>query len=287
MKTTLLALALLAFAALGSFAPGQSAGARDPMLVAAAAKYDAAHWPAGPRRAGCDLSQLRLPALHARASERAGDILQRRFADAQGKEVVLVEMTVRDTVDAARNDLLRHVAYVQSTKTLPTAASRGIKAGDVGFVGYAGPAQDRIAWLAFAAGNVEFRVVSLDPSTPVQPDVQDAVERLSALVQKSALVADGAPLPAPSIERLAADPASCRAGDSVRLDVDVKEPTGGVAQLDWEVAGSAQGYVENDDNGVPRFYATKDGHADVTLFATGVDGVIRSRQVAIEVGAKK
>jgi len=291
MKTKLLALALLALAAIGSSGDvlaRQAAGAADDsILAAAAAKYDFAHWAAGPRRAGCDLSALRLQALTSRPSERAGSGVVRRFADAQDRDVLMVEMLVADTTAGAHARLLQHIALVQSPKTLPSAASRGIVAGDVGFIGYAGREQDRIAWLAFASGNVEFRVRSLDPSTLVQPDVRDAVQRLSALVQEAAIVKDGEPLPAPAFERFAAQKATCRVGESLRLDAAVKDPTGGIATLDWEVAGSAQGYVEDGDDGAPRFHATKDGRADVTLFALGVNGVTSSKQLSIEVARAK
>src|SRR5215813_970094 len=159
MKTTKLALApvlaLLAVALASRELRAQS-GAVDPnhnpVIDAAAANYDAAHWPAGTRRAGCDLGALSLSGLDGKACERDGLGVTRRFADAQGRDVVLVEMAVADTVDAAHALLLRHIAFVQSTKTLPTAASRGIDAGDVGFIGFGGKEQDRIAWLAFAAG---------------------------------------------------------------------------------------------------------------------------------------
>jgi hypothetical protein len=291
MKTTTLALALAFLAAAvwstdGRAQSGIPAG-QDPLLLATSAKYDSAHWPAGTRRAGCELGALTLGGLQGKPCERDEAGVTRRFADAQGKDVVLIEMSVADTVEAAHATLLRHIAFVQSTKTLPTASSRGITAGDVGFVGFGGKEQDRIAWLAFVAGNVEFRVVTLNPAATTQPDVRDAVARLSALVEKAAAVPAGTPLPAPTIERFNPEPAACKAGETIRFDVTVKDPSGAKAILDYEVAGTAQGYVEDDDTGVARFHATKDGHAVVTLFALGANGVVAQKQVAIEVAAKK
>jgi hypothetical protein len=291
MKTTTLALALAFLAAAvwstdGRAQAGIPAG-QDPLLLATAAKYDSAHWPVGARRAGCELGALTLGGLLGKPCERDDLAVTRRFADAQGKDVVLIEMSVADTVGAAHATLLRHIAFVQSTKTLPTAASRGITAGDVGFVGFGGKEQDRIAWLAFAAGNVEFRVVALDPAATTQPDVRDAVARLTALVSKSADVPAGTALPAPTIERLNAEPSACKAGESVRLDVTVKDPSGAKATLDFELSGNAQGYVEDDDTGVARFHATKEGHAIVTLFALGANGVVAQKRVEVEVAAKK
>jgi hypothetical protein len=294
MKTTKLALApvlaLLAVALASRELCAQTGTIdpnHDPLIEAAAVKYDAAHWPAGARRAGCDLGALTLSGLEGKACERDDLAVTRRFADAQGRDVVLIEMAVADTVDAAHAKLLRHVAFVQSTKTLPTATSRGITAGDVGFIGFGGKEQDRIAWLAFVAGNVEFRLVSLNPAATVQPDLRDAAARLTALVAKSDAVPAGTPLPAPSIERFNADPVGCAPGESVRLDVTVKDPTGAKAALDFDVAGTAQGYVEDDENGLTRFHATKAGQARVTLFALGVNGVVAQKQVTIEVAAKK
>src|SRR5262245_14333454 len=230
MKNWKLALSLLAlsltaatlFAQAGG-APSGSGDAKSAVVAAAAAKYDYAHWPAGPRKAGCELKELRLSALAGGDVRRDGAIVTRHFADAQKRDVVRVEMFVADTAEAAHARLLQHVAFVQSTKTLPTAASRGITAGDVGFVGYGNKEMDRIAWLAFAAGNVEFRVVSLDPGAAEQPDLRDAATRLTALAQKAAPVAAGAPLPAPAIEKFEATAATCAIDDAVRLDVTVKD----------------------------------------------------------------
>jgi hypothetical protein len=290
MKTNTLALALAFLAAAVWSTDGfaqEIPAAQDPLLISTAAKYDMSHWPIGTRRAGCDLGALTLGGLLGKPCEREELGVTRRFADAQGKEVVLIEMSVFDTVAAADAQLLHHIAFVQSTKTLPSASSRGITAGDVGYIGFGGKEQDRIAWLAFVAGNVEFRLVSLNPAATVQPDLRDAAARLTALVEKSPAVPAGTPLPAPTIERFNADPTNCKAGENVRLDVTVKEPSGAKATLDYEVSGTAQGYVEEDDNGVPRFYATKEGHAIVTLFALGVNGVVAQKVVEVEVAAKK
>jgi hypothetical protein len=297
MKNTKPALSLLVLSlasaalfaqAAGTNAGGAPAGSGDvkaTVAAAAAEKYDMKHWPAGARRAGCDLGELRLSALGGGEVRRDGAIVVRQFANAQKQDVVRVEMFVGDTAEAAHARLLQHVAFVQSTKTLPTAASRGITAGDVGFVGYGNKEMDRIAWLAFVQGNVEFRVVSLDPSTPEQPDLRDAAARLTALAQKAAPVAAGAPLPAPAIELFSAQDGKWAIGDAVRLDVRVKDALGGVAKLDFEVGGTAQGYVEGDDDGFQRFHATKDGHAVVTLFALGSNGVVSEKKLELEIAA--
>lgn len=294
MKNPKLALALLVLA-LGSatlFAqaggtPSGSGDVKATVAAAAAEKYDMKHWPAGARRSGCDLGELRLSALSGSEVRRDGAIVVRHFADAQKRDVVRVEMFVGDTAEAAHARLLQHVAFVQSTKTLPSAASRGITAGDVGFVGYGNKEMDKIAWLAFAAGNVEFRVVSLDPGAPEQPDLRDAAARLTALAQKAAPVAAGAPIPAPAIEVFAAQDGKFAIGDAVRLDVRVQDAAGGVAKLDFEVGGTAQGYVEGDDDGFNRFHATKDGHAVVTLFALGSNGVVSEKKLELEIAASK
>jgi len=294
MKDTKLALSLLVLslgtATLFAQAGGTPSGSGDvkaALVASAAEKYDFKHWPAGPRKAGCELGELRLSALSGGEVRRDGAIVARHFANAQKHEVVRVEMFVADTAEAAHARLLQHVAFVQSTKTLPSAASRGITAGDVGFVGYGNTELDKIAWLAFAAGNVEFRVVSLDPGTPEQPDLRDAAARLTALVQKAAPVAAGTPLPAPTIEKFEAQAATCAVGDAVRLDVAVKDAGGGTASVDFEVAGTAQGYVEGDDDGFQRFHATRDGHAIVTLFALGANGVVSQKKIELEVTAEK
>lgn len=294
MKNTKPALSLLvlslASAALFAQAGGTPSGSGDvkaTIAAAAAGKYDMKHWPAGARRAGCDLGELRLSALAGSEVRRDGAIVVRHFADAQKRDVVRVEMFVGDTAEAAHARLLQHVAFVQSTKTLPTAASRGITAGDVGFVGYGNKEMDRIAWLAFVQGNIEFRVVSLDPGTPEQPDLRDAAAQLTALAQKAAPVAAGAPIPAPAIELFSAQDGKWAIGDAVRLDVRVKDVVGGVAKLDFEVGGTAQGYVEGDDDGFQRFHATKDGRAVVTLFALGSNGVVSQKSIELEIAAAK
>jgi len=273
------------FLVLGLVLPTALAAADDDPLVAAArTRYDQPHWPAGARRAGFDLGRHTLPRLVGDDVEpdAAGGRVLRRYLDAAGKPALLVELRVAEQVAEAQEVLLGHVAHLQSTKLLPRTADRGVRAGDIGFIGYSGEDEARVAWLAFVVGNVEFRVVNLDRTGAEPRDVFSAAESLAAAAGRAPLLAEG-PLPRPVVERFAAERAECRMGERVVLDLAVADPAGGAALLEFEVHGPGQGYVERGADGRYGFHATNAGAVRLVLHALGANGTYSRGEVALQV----
>jgi len=284
---------LLLAASLGAFVATagaqQSPDAIQRHFAEVRARYDAEHWTQGARRAGFELGALTLSDLTGGASEFLGGTrVVRSFADAQGVKRVLVEMDVFDTVAAAHDQLVQAIASVSSTKTLPTTASKGWSTGDAGFIGYSGVAQDRVAWIAFAVGNLAFRVVSLDPAADPQPDLGAAAVRVAQAAAAGAPLAAGAALPRPQVASLALDRERCAIGETIGIDAQVTDslgPLGKVAKVDFEVGGPGQGYVE-PKQGRLLFHATGAGKVTLTLNALGSNGTVAAKTITLEVTAR-
>ncbi len=266
-------------------APAQQSFDLDRRRVEAlGARYGADAWPRGARRIGFELGVLTLPGLEGRACERLGETrVIRLFADEQRVDRVLVEMDVQDTVDAAHAALLQQIARVSSGKTLPTTSSRGWSTGDAGFIGYAGTAQERVAWIAFAIGNVAFRMVCLDPRADPHPDLGFLATKLTQAALATATIADDQPLPRPRFERLALDRERCAIDREIAIDSRVVDPLEKPVRVDFEVGGTGRGYVETDAQGRRSFHATGAGRVTLTLHALGSNGTVASRSVDLEV----
>lgn len=257
----------------------------NPLLVQSAARYAMAEWPQGARRAGFALGEIEIAGLTGKAVEFHAGGVYRRFDDAKGVGRVLVELSVGEKVADAHALLLNHIAYVQSTKTLPTAAERSIRAGDVGYIGYGGKDGSKIAWLAFVVGNLEFRVKDLDPDAAGAVDVRPVVEQLSARALALPALADGAALPRPAIEKFAATATEVKAGESLVLDLVARDVDGKPAAVDFVVGGSeqGQGYVEQDEQGAWRFHATGPGKLAITVEARSRLGTTSSKTIEVTV----
>jgi hypothetical protein len=262
-------------------ARGQSTPAVDPTLELARSKYKPEEWPMGERRDGFVLEDVELPGLVGGPTEFAGGEVQRTFADAQGKERLLVEMTVYDQVADAHAALLRHVAYVQSTKTLATTASKGFRAGDVGYVAMGGKAGDKLAWIAFVFGNVEFRVLNLEPDAAGAADLKSAVERIAARIAAAPKLADSQHVSAPVVKSFSAERSSFPAGTVVLLDLAADDPTGRAPRFDFVVGSPGQGYVEQDEQGRWRFHSTGPGRSTLTLLVLGRNGVTATKPLDV------
>ncbi len=285
------ALVVSALVAAAPAARAQATPPADPTLELARTKYSPAEWPRGERRDGFVLEELSLPGLAGREVEFEPVVVARTYADAKGVARVLVEMEVGESVADAHAALLRHVAYVQSTKTLATAASRSLRAGDVGYVAYGGKDVSRIAWVAFVVGNLEFRVVKLEPDAEGAPDLAPLVELLSARALALPPLAADAPVSKPQVRRFTAERATFPAGASILLDVAATDPTGRAPRLDFEIGAApngrgGQGYVEPDDQGRWRFHATGPGHATIIARVLGRNGTTATKSIAVEIAAK-
>ena len=281
MKNLVSAIALLGVAPVLT---AQSTSPADPSLDLARTKYSPDQWPKGERRDGFVLEDLALPGLSGLEVEFRADDVARTYADANGVKRVLVEMIVRDAVADVHTVLLHHLANVQSANTLATTASRGIQAGDVGYVAYGGKDRSKIAWVAFVVGNLEFRVMNLAPDADGSPDLKPLVEILSARAQAQPALPAGAAVSGPTVAKFSAEQTTFPAGNSVLLDVGVVDPTDRPARFDFVIGGpnQGQGYVENDENGRPRFFATKHGRTTLTLRALGSNGTVTTRSLTLE-----
>lgn len=280
---------LAAFLATGEPAPAQAArgGGQelDPLIERTRARYDVARWPQGVRRAGFDLGAVELTGLVGGKVEHDAGGVTRKFVDASGVARVLVELQVGEQAADAHAALLRHVAYVQSTKFLPTAAERGIRAGDLGYIGYGGRDGSKIAWLAFVVGNLEFRVKNLDPDAAGAVDVTPHVEAIADRAMAQEALPDGAPLPKPAIARFATEAPGVKAGESLLLDVVARDVDGRPAALDFVVGGwqQGQGYVELDEQGRWRFHATGRGATELTVRALGRNGTTTTQTLKLTI----
>ena len=239
----------------GSLPAQERAEPRSPLVERTAARYSMAEWPQGARRAGFALGEVEIAGLTGRAVEFHASGVTRRFDDAAGVARVLVELVVGEKVADAHHALLGHIAYVQSTKTLPTAAERSIRAGDLGYIGFGGRDGSKIAWLAFVVGNLEFRVKDLDPDAAGAVDVRPVVEQISARALALPALAEGVALPRPAIARFAAEATEVKAGESLALDLSARDVDGKPAAVDIVVGGSDTAlqlvvFLDRDDHGV-------------------------------------
>jgi hypothetical protein len=172
---------------------------------------------------------------------------------------------------------------VQSTTTLSTLASRDIRAGDVGYVAFGGVDGSKLAWIAFVVGNLEFRVVNLDPDAAGAPDLKPLVELLSARASAQPPLKAGELMHRPQVTAFSSDRAVLPAGESALLDLVATDPTGGVASFDFTVGGPGQGYVEQDEQRRWRFHATGAGKTTLTVRALGRNGTVAVKTLDLEI----
>lgn len=263
----------------------------DPQIEAARRTYDAAQWPRGTRRNGFDLSALQPPDLVGENLElRVGSqSVARRYLDAAGTPRVLVELSVFDRIGAAHQALLRHLAYVQTPRPLPTAASLGIGAGDVGYVGVAGVQQERISWIAFVHGNLELRVSNLDLLAESQPDLRGVVERLDAAIQATEAAGERGSVPRPVFERVAAAFERGKVEQPLALEIAAHDSTGGAVRLEFEVLkGQGEVIPEDGAQGSPanhRFTVLPGsaGPLEIRIHALGKHGTFADATLKLQI----
>ncbi len=268
---------LLAFTAAAPAAQ-QSSGIAGQRLAAAAVRYESASWPAGPVRAALPLIDISFDGYTGGPVDfNPGAPVIRRFADQQGVERFLVEISVRETAAEARTVLLEYLASISSSRKVPTAASLDISAGDVGFVGRA--PEKRISWIAFLRGNVAVRVACLDPRSDPHPEMDRLAAALDRQILDQPVLQDDEKAGQTLITSLGAVPA-CRAGDTVPLELQLTEAP---LAVQWVVGGPGQGYVEQDEAGVWRLFTTREGTIDLGCHVLGGNGFTASKSVTIEV----
>jgi hypothetical protein len=264
--------AVLAILALAVPAAGQDATLEnDARIDAARARYDADAWPAGEAHPGLPLASLRFDGYHGEAvTFTAGAPAVTRFADATGEPRFLVEVSVCDSASGAHNVLAGCLSYISSPRPVPSAAELGIAVGDAGYVGRA-PA-GRIAWIAFVRGNIAVRLSCLDPRAEPHPDMAGLAGTVDRLILAQPVLAAGEPVGRPSVVRCLPARSVCRAGESVSIDLEVLDPGGEPAAIQWEVGGPGQGYVEKDNSGRWVLHTTREGSIRLTCRVLGALG---------------
>lgn len=255
------------------------------ILQATAARYHAAEWPRGERRAGVRLATLEARGLTGGELYAVpGDGIARRYRDAV-RDCLQVEVCVRDTVDAAQQDLLGWLANTSRAQPVPTAASQSMPLGDIGYVGWSRPEQRRLSWLAFVRDNVAVRVGCFDPSADPHPDLLAVAQAVDVAIRREAVVAAEQALPRPVIDAFATA-AQCTEDDVVPLSLRVRD-TKDVAHVRFECDGPGQGYVEGDLQHGFTLHATGAGTLTVRAFVTGAFGTTAKVTCQTEIAAKK
>ncbi|MFO0983474.1 MAG: hypothetical protein U1E76_17365 [Planctomycetota bacterium] len=188
-----------------------------------------------------------------------------------------------DSAALAHEQLIASIAFVSTSRTLPTADELGVPVGDVAYAGLSGAGPGRIAWLALVRGNVFARVVCLDARGDLYPDMPAIARALDDAIKSAPVVASGATLPRPVVRSFTAEKRACIAGEIVRLDLALADPAGRSPAVQWIVGGPGQGYVENGKDGEPRLHTTGPGRITLTAVITGALGTSASASVTIEV----
>jgi hypothetical protein len=270
-------------------APQPVANAVDPQLAAVLRSYGASSWPRGALRPGFELGKLELAGLRGGECESAPPApWARRFADANGTPRVMVEVVVADSAPLAHERLAVWLSTRNNPEPAPTANSQGIVVGDVGFVGLS--AAPRIAWIAFARGNVAVRVSCLDPRDDPHPDMSAIARGIDLAILAVPVLAvppgKAAVVPKPVIARFAPQRPSCTVGEPVVLDLDARDPAGGTPHFEFVVGGPGQGYVEADAAGRQVLHTTKEGAITLTVQATGAMGTLAEATARIDVSPR-
>lgn len=261
----------------------RSPGITGQRLAQAAERYGSVSWPAGPARNGLPVMSLSFDGFDGGPVDFSpGAPVIRRFADGEGVDRFLVEVTVRETAGEARTVLLEYLASVSSSHKVPTLASLGIVAGDVGYVGRA--PEKRISWIVFLRGNIAVRVACLDPRAVPHPEMG----RIAVAIDRQIL---NRPALSPRDEThritlgaiVPARPA-CRAGEVLTLELPLVDEAGAPVAVRWMVGGAGQGYVERNSSGTWQLHTTKEGTIDLACHVLGPNGFTSSASVTIEVG---
>lgn len=273
-------IVLLAWVAVAA-ATQASPGIAVQRLAAAADRYQSSSWPAGPARAGLPVMDISFDGYQGGPVDfTPGAPVIRRFAGQEGVDRFLVELSVRETADAARTVLLEYLASVSSPHKVPAAASLGISAGDVGYVGRA--PENRVSWIAFLRGNIAVRVVCLDPRSDPHPEMGRIAAALDLQILDQPALMAGEKVERIILASLTAA-RTCRAGSVVPLELQL---TAVPTAIQWVVGGPGQGYVEQDDAGVWRLHTTGEGAIDLVCHVLGADGFTSSAHASVDVGGE-
>lgn len=271
---------------LASLAAGQ--GTYEAHVAEVRAAYGAAAWPGGGMRDGLSVAGLILPGLRGGGVQSDGPFVTRDFttadAPADARPLLHLEARICDDVPAAREVLVAWLAHLSSPRLAPEDGAFGVELGEAGYVGPSGAANRAVSWVAFVRGNVAVRLLNVDLTETPQLDVLGAAKVIDAALTARPVLAPGALPGRAQIARLAPSATSVVAGAAPRLEVEVVDPAGDAATLQWRVGGSGQGYVEQREDGW-HLFTTGPGEVDVTLVAIASTGTITERTVRLDVAA--
>lgn len=256
---------------------------REARLARTMQRYAAHDWPESPARQGLTLEKIRFSGFERSALDfTPGLPITLDFADAEGTPRFVVELQVAERTADARKALVAHLTYITSLNDVPTTKSRGIAAGDIGYIGYS--FEQRISWIAFVRGNIYARISCLDPRANPHPDMVRLAETLDRIIRDEPVQKRGAKSAAPTIDRLQPESATLRAGQKTVLDLAVRcADKRSVAAVEWVVGGPGQGYVEKDEEGVWHLFTTRAGSIDLSCHVLADNGLTVSESVKVSV----
>lgn len=246
------------------------------------ARYAAADWPQGARRAGVPLGELKIDGYTAGPARHIAGRITREFLGDKELPPFLVELEVRSTAADAHEVLVTWLAGLAGAGAAPTAAELGMPVGDAGYVGLAGPGPGAISWIAFARGNVAVRVLAPDPSQWPLRFLGAVAQVIDKKIEAQPSLAKGEALPLPVIRRLRADRTEVTAGDAVPLELDAVDSAAGQPTIAWSVGGEGLGYVELRGD-VWKLFTTGPGSLWVEAEVTGVMGTTTTKRIDLEV----
>lgn len=271
----------------GSAVASRPASRRDdPQIVRTRERYQSSAWAVGERRAGLDLSTVRIQNYTGGPVEvTAPNASVRRIQPLDQLPQYLIESWVFETCAGAHDKLAELLAFVTNPENMPAPASFGFEVGDAAYVGPSGAAPGRIAWIAFVRGNIAIRVVNLKTGDAHEVEPADVSRAIDRAILASPRLPDQAPLPKPAIESLQFEKPAATAGEIVRIQFKVPGATD-KTQYQWTVGGPGQGYVERTEAGTFALYTTGAGKINLVLDVTNPMGVTTSATASIEVAAK-
>lgn len=244
------------------------------------ARYGAAAWPRGEVRAGLP-TDLPLGAWLAQGLQSDAGLLTRSYrrTDESALPAFVLETFVADAADGSHQRLVEWLAGVQSAQRMPSLREVGSALGDAGFAGRSGARPGALAWIAFVRGNVAVRVTAFDAARTPDLDLLEIGAIVDRVILEQQVREDGSAPLKPEVRVFAAERSELKAGESVRLTLDVVDAAQGAPHLQWVVGGPGQGYVERDAQGAWRFYATAPGAVTLQVEVTGSNGTFTRAQL--------
>ncbi|MFT4538044.1 MAG: hypothetical protein ACI841_001141 [Planctomycetota bacterium] len=247
------------------------------------AKYDKPAWQQGVRRTGFPVLSLQLEGWRRGQLMTDGRLLSLPFHEGDNtRPSFVIETIVNDTIAESQDRLIDWLAGIQSPATMPTTETRGIAAGNTGYVGPAQRGENALSWVAFVRGNVAVRLLAVDPNLSglTMGDLSKQIDmRLKA---QPALAADVS-MPKAQVSSLNASSSEVTAGEAFELTYAIAAPFATDHKLEWIIGGPGQGYVEVAQSGRRYLYTTAPGSIDLIMQVTAGNGSVTTHSIQLEV----